>query len=276
MVYPVTMSLQSQEQVRRFVHWLMLFSLLLTILSPAVDGSASTPFATTQSGALAVAFLVAAIVSVVSYLRLALDSGRPAIYVRSCFWPDKTKDEIMRQCATDAGAGSRKQTVRVPIPPRCARRPRGVLPRACGRQPQKPARLQVVRGLKEHAPVRGQLGHVALPVEEVDRDGLRLHALAVPVHRGGIGLQHPPGVPDEAGAHAAPGADLLPGLREHRRLRSVRRPEGEQRGRIQTLLVQCRRDAAHPGRRCGSNLQSHPLAFWSQCFGLLGSLCRCT
>jgi hypothetical protein len=30
--------------------------------------------------------------------------SRPAIFVRSCFWPDQTKDEIMRQCSAAAGA----------------------------------------------------------------------------------------------------------------------------------------------------------------------------
>jgi len=30
--------------------------------------------------------------------------GQPAIFVRSCFWPDPAKDEVMRQASADAGA----------------------------------------------------------------------------------------------------------------------------------------------------------------------------
>jgi lysophospholipase L1-like esterase len=30
--------------------------------------------------------------------------GNPAIFVRSCFWPDKTKDEVLRQVCREAGA----------------------------------------------------------------------------------------------------------------------------------------------------------------------------
>jgi hypothetical protein len=32
------------------------------------------------------------------------ENGQPAIYVRSCFWPDKTKDDIMQQCCKAAGS----------------------------------------------------------------------------------------------------------------------------------------------------------------------------
>ncbi len=36
-------------------------------------------------------------------LQAVKQSGRPVIYVRSCFWPDDVKDEIMRQCCAEAG-----------------------------------------------------------------------------------------------------------------------------------------------------------------------------
>jgi len=30
-------------------------------------------------------------------------NGQPALFVRSCFWADPTKDEIMRQCTAEVG-----------------------------------------------------------------------------------------------------------------------------------------------------------------------------
>lgn len=41
---------------------------------------------------------------VLELLKALKDSGNPTIFVRSCFWPDQTKDEILAQSAAESGA----------------------------------------------------------------------------------------------------------------------------------------------------------------------------
>jgi hypothetical protein len=36
-------------------------------------------------------------------LKLLKNNGQPAIFVRGCFWPDKTKDAIMQRCCAEVG-----------------------------------------------------------------------------------------------------------------------------------------------------------------------------